>query len=424
MEVSAIATPFIHASAKRRKNIWYSQKDGNWTDPNTWISNAMSLQDGVFNYPGQAVAVPIFPAVGDDVYINHVVLFNLRVQRTYTFCNVFIQGILDYSTSINNVFISINNLFIAPAGKLISSGTLAKAITVNGIIQSNGGISLNTSFNIKTATNAVIDNLDNLIASSVYYNSAYLQEIAPIDYYHLFLQPGPRKFNKNTVIYGNLNVGFSAADLGLFDLIVYGTTFHAGLMKTGPGSILFIGLLDGGNSASMIFTGLPSVELRGGWSFGNAASLTQASGTWTFTTNNQTFSSITSIKALNVNFIISGAITITITSISLGGLIFNRSIDGNNAISTLDNRGIIEYKANQIPMLTGVLQCDSAANTWRYNATGAQDVKGTTYRTLEFGGSGVKTLLGNVVVNTTAGGSWSITGTASINYNGFTITTI
>jgi len=66
----------------------------------------------------------------------------------------------------------------------------------------------------------------------------------------------------------------------------------------------------------------------------------------------------------------------------------------------------------------------AAANIWRYDKAGNQDIKGTTYRTLEFGGSGVKTLLGNVVVNTTAGGSWSITGTASINYNGFTITTI
>lgn len=48
----------------------------------------------------------------------------------------------------------------------------------------------------------------------------------------------------------------------------------------------------------------------------------------------------------------------------------------------------------------------------------------TTDSKLIFGGSGVKTLQGNVVVNTTAGGSWSITGTATVNMNGFTITTI
>ena len=75
-------------------------------------------------------------------------------------------------------------------------------------------------------------------------------------------------------------------------------------------------------------------------------------------------------------------------------------------------------------MTTGVLQCNNGANTFKYNMAGDQDVTGGTYRTLEFGGSGVKTLQGNVVVNTTAGGSWSITGTASINYNGYTITTI
>ncbi len=75
-------------------------------------------------------------------------------------------------------------------------------------------------------------------------------------------------------------------------------------------------------------------------------------------------------------------------------------------------------------MLVGILQCDAAANTFKYNRAGNQDVLGGTYRTLEFGGSGVKTLLGDVFVNVTAGGSWSITGTASINYNGFSITNI
>ena len=75
-------------------------------------------------------------------------------------------------------------------------------------------------------------------------------------------------------------------------------------------------------------------------------------------------------------------------------------------------------------MVTGQLQTNNAANTFKYNRAGVQDVKGGTYRTIEFGGSGVKTLLGNVIINTTAGGSQSTTGSASVNLNGFTITTI
>ncbi len=61
--ISTIPTPYIHSSVKRRKNTWYSVKDGNWTDRTVWISNQIKRYD----YPGQNIPSPVFPQVGDDV---------------------------------------------------------------------------------------------------------------------------------------------------------------------------------------------------------------------------------------------------------------------------------------------------------------------------------------------------------------------
>ena len=626
---SIIAPAFVHASVKRRKNTWYSVKDGNWDDPTVWMSNATKR----WSYPGLSVGTPIFPAVGDDVYINHsvtlnagsgavpIVVNNLYVSGTFladTFTRVInvngdIQavGTVNFTSSNVNMvlkgtnnyintyttgttstisyarmgdqFIMVNNhcnvivtgigtkylqtnlttsgtIIIDVAAKielltfnmdaggavsfasaifskngagsilfrgLITSGNVASTFsnTGNATIELRGGI----YFNLVTLTSGTsawtfTTNNQNLLCANVAYqfmgpwvvqgaitvtNDFHTTNVGPgilinatlngtvagstfinkgniyfvnssatamatfgvfdvttyanntvgysyngagtiqySSFQRLYINgSGVKAAPANMTIYGDLFVTQSAAifDLGSFNLTNNGTTTLGSvavtsssctLRKPGAGSILFVGNVRLSNQGvlDLDFTGNPTVEIRGGlWSEGFAINqINSGTGVWTFSTNNQTIDN----RALGVaNYpvtldcpiVISGAITVTMLSSQSSAIIdaiLNGLLNGNNGSSTLDNRGLIEYKNVTQGMGTGVLTTNAAANTFKYNKAGNQDVKGGTYRTIEFGGSGIKTLLGNVIVNVTGGGGQSTTGTASINLNGFTITTI
>jgi hypothetical protein len=142
------------------------------------------------------------------------------------------------------------------------------------------------------------------------------------------------------------------------------------------------------------------------------------SSVWKFTTNNQNILLNVGIPTLfgTGGVLISGAITVTNSGSQ--GFVLTGAINGDNALSTFDNRGVIQYKSPTAPMLTGVLQTNAAINTWLYNLNGAQDVKDGTYRNLTLSIGGAKKLLGNVsVVNT-----YSLVAPATLNSNGFALT--
>src|SRR3954468_17775997 len=83
----------------RKFNTWYSINDGNWSDPSTWISNAV---DPVY------VTVP---RSGDNVYILHNVNFDVNA----TVNNIYIQQKL--SSNVNNLTLNV-------LGDLQCNGTL------------------------------------------------------------------------------------------------------------------------------------------------------------------------------------------------------------------------------------------------------------------------------------------------------------
>ena len=66
-------------------------------------------------------------------------------------------------------------------------------------------------------------------------------------------------------------------------------------------------------------------------------------------------------------------------------------------------------------MQTGILDCSSFTNTFKYLRAGNQDIKGGTYSKLELGGSGVKKLMGDVTVVTA---NYTLSGTATVDLNG------
>lgn len=312
-------------------------------------------------------------------------------------------------------------------------GTINGLSSTSKLLCNNGTLALNTS--VQPMVTGILD--ITTYANDVYYVMDGAFTIWHANYWNLWIIQctGTKTLGYNTTLLGLLNTGATILELSSYALTVTGTTTVNGTLKkaSSTGAVTFIGTLSTGNSSGDVgvdnidFTaGNPTVELRNGYTSTNllSSALLTGTGTWNFTTNNQTIQDLGNsiLGIFNAPMLISGAITVTRSS--LGGLIHQNTINGNNAASTLDNRGLIQYQAATAPMATGILQTNAAANTFKYNLLGNQDVTGGTYRTLEFGGSGVKTLLGNVVINTTAGGSQSTTGSATINLNGFTITTI
>lgn len=603
----AIASPYIHASVKRRKNVWYSLRDGNWNDPNTWTSNALAFSQFNFNYPSQAVPSPVLPALGDDVYINHSVLLNvnavvanIRVSgylsfspgikltingdlqavgtidmtglntnlwlygvnnsvvnfisgtsstvtyaRNYesqfimnlSYYNLTLQGIT--STKYTIVDMTIQNTLLVNISTILDNGTynltvLGITSLVNGQIYGTGNflfvgalsatgtiagyifgsssivefrngvafdnfqganrnfscaqvifttnnqsmINAHSSYDIyflcpvlisgaitvdfKASWNWIFSNDVNgdNIASKLYvstgtvvfnYNSLYMRtgifdysstgsaigytwdgdwSIPNGNYFSLIIGgTGAKTLTTDLILNGNLILNTSF-DLQGFNLTVVNLIFQflskSGiLLKSGAGSIIVNNI---STNPSLNLSANPPVQISGGITFGISANFYTGTGTWRIMAN-QTFSGNAYIPQpvlFNCFLSIANSCTLTMSVISSigGGIIVYGKIDGESSTSKLVNTGILQYQNAIMPMIMGLMDTSTSSNTFKYNLLGDQDIKGGTYRTLEFGGSGVKTLQGNVVVNTTAGGSWSITGSATINYNGYTITTI
>lgn len=102
-------------------------------------------------------------------------------------------------------------------------------------------------------------------------------------------------------------------------------------------------------------------------------------------------------------------------------LVFH-SVNGTTATSELKIdttfKGRLSFQGAAQPMATGVLNVSGTDVDTYYERDGDQEIKGTTYYNLTLGGSGVKKLMGNVVVI----GTYTLSGTATLDLNGFTLT--
>lgn len=254
-------------------------------------------------------------------------------------------------------------------------------------------------------------------------------------YYSLLISGGGIKtLNQNTTLLGNLTVqNLSTLECSSFNLTVNGNTTigqsggNSTLSKnSSTGSLLFIGFffLDNNTGFGIDFSGNPNVEFRGGiTSFYNFTSVNTGTGTWSFTTANQTFV-ISNAQTLNCAISIANNIVLTISHTST--VIYTGAINGSNAASTLRLAAntVTNYRSATQPMVTGILDTSTNLNTWIYGLNN-QDIKGSptispkqVYRNLTLNGTGVKTLQGYVSVLNT----YTLTAPASVNLNGYTIT--
>jgi hypothetical protein len=257
--------------------------------------------------------------------------------------------------------------------------------------------------------------------------------------YSLYIEgTGTKYTSANTTLLGGLTfAGTGKLDLTTYNLTVTGTTFFngngGGLFKTGAGSVLFIGLITTAYQAyTFDFTGgNPNVEVRGGMSMNSQGGTTfkSGTGTWSFTTNNQSFGQTVygGTYIFNGNVFIGNGITLTYSGNSYNIYIYG-TLNGGDASSkfllgTGSNLVTYYYNATQ-PMVTGILDTSTNLNTWIYG-NGNQDIKGNTtagqfqqYRNLTLNGGGTKTLQGNINVQNT----YTLTAPAILDLNGYTKT--
>ena len=391
---SIIAPVFVYASVKRRKNTWYSMKDGNWTDPSIWQSNASKR----YSYPGQNISLPIFPQKGDDVYVNHIV-------------------------TINTAGLTLNNVYVSGTLKGFNPG-YPHAHTINGDLIVSGtldGSTSNTIFNLFGVNNVI----NNFISSGIIinYSSSINQTVLNLIYTTLSLSN--QSYSGCLSIYNNtkktLTTNFITTNFIMggspgttpnscvFELDSFDATFNAGcivgggstLQKSVGGNVLFGGLLNimnQGNSKLYFNVGNPTVECRGGIAFGyqsGGMEFLSGTGTWTFTTNNQNIGANLGYLVFSGNAAINGAITVTATD---GVIYFYGSINGNNAASTLKNNNRIYFAAaSPVIMTTGVLDYNYANTYLGYVMNGSYILPLLSYVGLVISNTGTKTLLGNTI---------------------------
>jgi hypothetical protein len=353
-----------HVMLRRRKNVWYSIHDGNWSDPNTWISNALDRH------------LITMPQMGDDVYINHTVTCDV----TATVNNLYGNGYLSLSTG--------------------------KILTINGSIQITGTVDQTA-----TTTNLILNGYSNLIVNytasttgTITYNGLLTQNVMPLPYGSLTTSnSGGKLLTANTSLSGKLTVS-SNLECSTFDLTVNGITnienANTGLFsKNGAGNLLFIGKFSADLStgfATINFSGNPNVEFRGGLS-AQCFSFNTGTGTFTFSTNNQSLT-LTSGVTWVAPILIRGAITLS-TNNSVNVPI-PTVINGDNASSTLNNQTGLYLSSSTLPMATGIFNymIGSSSVILGYVMNGTFTLPYTTYAGLYIGGTGVKTLGGNTTV--------------------------
>ena len=229
-------------------------------------------------------------------------------------------------------------------------------------------------------------------------------------------------------------------NLSNYDLDVYGTTtilgLYATIVKSQFGNIIFRGYFTtsvGGRSdfsPKLLFTGNPNVEFRSGlnlYSSGFSGGSNFGSGTWSFTTNNQSISFFNQSgfsSIINNLFIGNCTVSHTVSNISQGG-----RLDVNNMFISTNGKFINGYTTSLVPSRP-ILAIFNDNPNWIQNSNNL-DI--TTFRnSIGYYGSNQEVNLGlydSIIIGAVSNGIKSLTtdtellGTLTINIGTFSIAT-
>jgi hypothetical protein len=383
----------------QQREVFYSIKDGNWEDRTIWQT--------------ASGRVGILPTANDDVYIRN----NVQTSQSgtpYNCYNLFVTGILN--TIQNSVTINVfNNLRCY--GSISNSFNLI--LNVYNNIFCDGAINMPNGNLLYFGENIDKSNYINTFNVGVFsYRRTGNQNIIPLSYTNLqTLNGGIKYICANTTITGGVTIdGGSRLELSVFDFIVNGTTLiqnNSFLSKSEVnGQLLFVGQLQMQGS-SFLLDGNPNVEFRGGTYFNNviAANFVTGTGTWTFSTNNQSSDVRSASLNFNCTILIKSGITLTIAcTFGVASHNLTSTINGESGTSKLLmglNSGLnFTTLASVSSMTTGIFDFTTNANTIGYQGNYSATIPSyfTNFHNLTISGTGTKTL----GVNTTLNGNLNI----------------
>jgi hypothetical protein len=363
----AISTSPPNLSMLRKFNVWYSVADGNFNDPNIWISNGKKKHN--------------YPQAGDDVYIDHVVTFN---NSNYTLRNIYIQGALIFSSS---------------------------SLIIKGDLQSNGTIDMSTN-----ATCSLI-----LEGANNYINSFPTPGVNSTMGYNRFGDQSIINLNYNNLIFGGS--GIKTITTGL---IINGSTTVFGManvvIKT-TSKITFIGLLNSGGGFNSIDNTVNNadMEFRGGILIDPRITVPSLGTGNMYFNGNQQIQIGGGSPYNNYNqIIIMGSSIVTLKS-DIGNSspwIVNGSLNGQSSSSTFNVDGTLWQATPIEPMTTGIYNYNHGSTSQiGYVYNGNYVLPYTSYVSLHIGGTGTKSLS----VDTSISKVLDISGNLDLGTNAITV---
>jgi len=295
---------------------------------------------------------------------------------------------------------TVATLTVSPGITLSSNGNIGKVLAVTGDCAIYGTLNLSGVGTYTLEMNGTTNLIANYVSgngSTIAYGRAGDQNVLNLSYNNLLVKgSGLKNLTSHLTLAGSVTLQGSAnIQAGSYNITIAGTCTgpgNLGIVKSGAGTIIY-----GGACSNVIhyYNSSAIVEFRNGVTFPGGGGASFDNATVKFTTNNQNINGATSVPTFQT-ISIEG---VEVSNIYAGsGIAILTGINGTTAGSKFINKGVATYSGSSEPMSTGVLDCGSFANTFYYNRTSAQTIKGTTYSTLTVAGSGVKTLNGNTVV--------------------------
>jgi hypothetical protein len=364
----ALSTSPVNLSMLRKLNTWYSIADGNWSNPNIWVSNAKRKYS--------------IPQPGDNVYVNNSVTLD-----------------------VNNLI--VNNLL--GDGYLIFGTSNSRTVVVNGCLNITGTVDMSNASHT-LSLNGYDNYIFNFISGSsgtVTYNGSlgnYIlnQPVMALSYCYLTIRTQNCWLTGDTTVNANLNVTNNGnIDLLSYNLTITGTTSLQGgniaRSVANSGALLkCIGQLNSNQDGNNINLGTTNnIELHGGIQTTNNI-ITAQTIAFSFS---QTIAGTSSSRFLkmNGNMQIDSGVVLTVATDGVD-VVLNGSLNGVDGTSTYSNYGVLSLLNNTTPMTTGIFTMQASASL-EYLFNGNATIPYSSLNNLTIGGTGVKTLGSDLIIN-------------------------
>ncbi|MDJ1486168.1 T9SS type A sorting domain-containing protein [Cytophagaceae bacterium YF14B1] len=280
--------------------------------------------------------------------------------------------------------LSVTGNLLASNGTIdISSGNLDHILNLAGTSNSVGVFTTSTTSNSTVVYSGNTN--QTIFASSNYINVSTLGS-------------NTKTLQGDTQIKADLSIGKNTTmDVAAYNLTIGGNTVIAGNFKDvqNQGVNTFTGTVNIASTGSFSITGTSSLIFKGGIT--NNGTFSTTGSQLTFSEKNQTLSGSKSLS-IGGNVLISGPITLTnqITE-ATSGISITGVLNGNDAGSVFENKTLLIYRNNSIPMVIGSLLASSCPNKVQYQGS-SQSIKATTYCNLFLTGA-TKFLTGTTSVS-------------------------